>query len=51
MEPKCLSPLKRHIDPSKIEHQIDNEGCKCGLCQRMIFEELMVVKQDLPQDI
>lgn len=27
------SPSKRN--KNKIEHQIDNEGCKCDLCQKI----------------
>ena len=30
-----LSPAKRV--KSKIEHQIDNEGCKCDLCQKIVI--------------
>ena len=29
------SPTKRN--KNKIEHQIDNEGCKCDLCQKIVI--------------
>lgn len=29
---------------NKIEHQIDNEGCRCYLCQKIIINEMKVIK-------
>ena len=29
---------------NKIEHQIDNEGCKCHLCQKIVINEMKVIK-------
>jgi hypothetical protein len=37
-----ISPSKR--TKSKIEHQIDNEGCKCDLCQKIAIKEMNVIK-------
>jgi hypothetical protein len=37
-----ISPTKR--GKNKIEHQIDNEGCKCDLCQKIAIKEMKVIK-------
>ena len=36
------SPTKHPKD--KIEHQISNEGCKCDLCQKIVINEMKVIK-------
>ena len=42
------SPTKRI--KSKIEHQIDNEGCKCNLCQKIVFNKMKVVQKYFIED-
>lgn len=42
------SPSKRN--KNKIEHQIDNEGCKCDLCQKIVIKEMNVIKTHVIED-
>lgn len=43
-----VSPTKRMRN--KIEHQIDNEGCKCSLCQKIVLKQIQVVKKYYIED-
>lgn len=36
---KNNSPSKR-MQVSKIEHEIENDGCKCALCNRLALEKM-----------
>jgi hypothetical protein len=46
-----------HAHPSyqplekKIVHELDNEGCKCNLCQKIVLNEMKVVKKTEFRDI
>ena len=33
------------LPSNKIEHQIDNEGCRCSLCQKIVINEMKVIKK------
>ena len=48
MQLRNITNSQVHKGP--IVHEIDNEGCKCHLCQKIIIKEIHTIKHAVVED-
>lgn len=38
-------PSQLTHNPNKIVHQLNNEGCRCNLCQKIVVNENKIIRR------